>query len=754
MKVKRLAAVLCALAVVSASASGLPLDRAGLFGTAVTASAATFEGDGSESSPYLIASAADWDAFANDVNNGNSYSGKFFELTEDISVTTMVGRNHHDSAVALKPFSGTFDGDGHILTVNINSPSTHGAAPFSGVQNAVIRNLRVDGTVVGGIHSSGLVGTTADTAEETLLVEDVVVNVDVSGTTHHGGIVGHGYKTNITLKNVCFGGKVSATSYAGGLIGWCDFAKSTLVVDHCSFAGTYSGSFHPVGFANNDMGTAYVTDFYTTAPATTTTEKQYAYPDGYDPISVSITPPTAKTDLSSDGTPVELIEEGTTDKGTMKYSLDGKTFSEEIPKAAVGEHTVWYRVEAGDNYNIGERRLKVNVTHAHAFTYTADGDTITAQCNDDCDITDDLTLTISAPTDLKADGSPKEATLSTDYNTTAFPDPYTIEYYKGEEKLDGAPSAGGHYTAKVTVGEATASVDFTIVVDPAYTITIPTAVNLKSSDPVSIEAEGVELNEGQKIVVTLDGASHTTSGSEFSAKDKSGESVVSYSIKAGDTDVSVGGTVAEFVSSTDPQSVSLNFTADASNVKYAGAHSETLTFGISIENAAPANPYADKAVGDVVPFGEYDWYIIGKSDNGVKLLMKKNLTTKAYNDSFTGVTWETCTLRKYLNETFYNTFSVEDKAKIVKTSNTNPNNPKYGTSGGNSTKDYIYLLSIEEANNLGNSIRKTGSWWWLRSPGNSSNYVAVVDGGGNVDTDGDYVSNIEYGVRPALNLEF
>ena len=58
---------------------------------------------------------------------------------------------------------------------------------------------------------------------------------------------------------------------------------------------------------------------------------------------------------------------------------------------------------------------------------------------------------------------------------------------------------------------------------------------------------------------------------------------MSYSIKAGDTDVSVGGTVAEFVSSTDPQSVSLNFTADVSNVKYAGTHTETLTFGVSVQ---------------------------------------------------------------------------------------------------------------------------------------------------------------------------
>ena len=583
MKVRKITAALCALAVVVSSAGGLPFGGLRLFDTAVTASAADFEGDGSATSPYLIASAADWNALADAVNSGESYSGKYFKLTEDISVSTMIGKNNHGGGSHI-PFSGTFDGGGHILTVNINSPSTHGAAPFCGVQNAVIRNLRVEGTVVGNIHSSGLVGTTSLNDSGTLTIENVVVNVDVNGTTHQGGIVGHGCKTNITLNNVCFCGKVSASNYAGGLIGWCDFAKSTLIVNHCSFAGTYSGSFHPVGFASGNNGIAYVTDFYTTAPATNTTEKQYAYPDGYDPISVSITAPTAKTDLSSDGTPVELIEKGTTDKGTMKYSLDEKTFSEEIPKAAVGEHTVWYRVEAGDNYNIGEKRLKVNVLHAHAFTYTADGDTITAQCNDDCDITEGLTMKISAPADLKADGSPKEATLSTGYNTTAFPDTYTIEYYKGEKKLDGAPSAGGHYTAKVTVGEATASVDFTIEVDPTYTITIPATVNI-GGGTAEFKAENVTLPDGAKINITVDGENTESGQTTFNAKNESKDSTVQYTIKNGDATIADGGTALTF---TEGGTQTLKFTK-TSEPTYAGKHTETLTFGVAVEDAAKYN---------------------------------------------------------------------------------------------------------------------------------------------------------------------
>lgn len=116
------------------------------------------------------------------------------------------------------------------------------------------------------------------------------------------------------------------------------------------------------------------------------------------------------------------------------------------------------------------KQLKLGV-HSHTFTYTADGDTITAECTGEgtCKITEGLTMTISA-SDATYDGAAHGAELSTGYNTTAFPGTYTIEYFKGETKLDGAPVDAGNYTAKVTVGDATASVDFTIA-KKAITIT-------------------------------------------------------------------------------------------------------------------------------------------------------------------------------------------------------------------------------------------------------------------------------------------
>ncbi len=298
----------------------------------------------------------------------------------------------------------------------------------------------------------------------------------------------------------------------------------------------------------------------------------------------------------------------------------------------------------------------------------------------------------------------------------------------------------------------TGTTNVSYIVTPSYTVNIPAGVTLDSDNSVTanIEASNVILESKKKIQVALTGASNTASGSNFSAKTEKGDSTATYTISKGETAVAVGDTVAEF---TAAGTQALTF-SKAEGATHAGAHTETLTFTISMESAIN-NPYAANNVGDTVKFGNYDWYIIGKSDNGVTLLMKEYLTTKAYNNSNTAVTWETCSLRTYLNGDFYSSFSADDKAKIVKTSNTNPNNPdpSHNTSGGNDTEDNIYLLSIDEAKSLDSNIRNTGSVWLLRSPGYWPNSSAAVNNDGGVNEMGRYV-DVAAGVRPVLNLHF
>ena len=97
-----------------------------------------FPGSGTAEDPYIINSEATWNYLAETVNAGNTYSGKYFQLTEDISVTRMVGNSDSNS------FRGTFDGGGHTLNVDYSSNDYETrTAPFSHVHGATIKNLIV-----------------------------------------------------------------------------------------------------------------------------------------------------------------------------------------------------------------------------------------------------------------------------------------------------------------------------------------------------------------------------------------------------------------------------------------------------------------------------------------------------------------------------------------------------------------------------------------------------------------------------------
>ena len=176
---------------------------------------------------------------------------------------------------------------------------------------------------------------------------------------------------------------------------------------------------------------------------------------------------------------------------------------------------------------------------------------------------------------------------------------------------------------------------------------------------------------------------------------------------------------------------------------------------------------SDASVGDIVEFGDIRWYVIAKSETACTLLCEKPVIKMAFNEAGynTTGTWEDSTVRTWLNEKFYNTFTEEEKSLIEKTHNINPGNSEYGTPGGNDTDDYIFLLSVDEAGLLDKKVRHCGywygmahQWWWLRSPGANADYTAYVGKGNNsdaeIDPTGDISGNDFGAVRPALNIRF
>lgn len=131
-------------------------------------------------------------------------------------------------------------------------------------------------------------------------------------------------------------------------------------------------------------------------------------------------------------------------------------------------------------------------------------------------------------------------------------------------------------------GKATGTMTATYDVTAKYTVTIPAGVALDADAEVTsdITAENVLLESGKKVTVKLTGGSNTTEGSTFHAK--KGDSIAEYTISAGGSAVSVGGTVATFNTGTDEQTATLTFSKPTGWTD-AGNHTETLTFTISTD---------------------------------------------------------------------------------------------------------------------------------------------------------------------------
>ena len=166
-----------------------------------------------------IGTADEWQTFVTNVNNGTTYSGSTVKLTADISVSEMVGASETNS------FQGTFDGDGHTLTVSYNTTAEN-TAPFRFTKNATIKNLHTSGNIQTSAKFAG--GIVAE-SYGSLTIEDcrssVNINSSVSGDGTHGGLVArlNGTDNTIKISGCVFDGSfatTNGTTNCGGFIGW------------------------------------------------------------------------------------------------------------------------------------------------------------------------------------------------------------------------------------------------------------------------------------------------------------------------------------------------------------------------------------------------------------------------------------------------------------------------------------------------------------------------------------------------------
>jgi len=201
---------------------------------------------------------------------------------------------------------------------------------------------------------------------------------------------------------------------------------------------------------------------------------------------------------------------------------------------------------------------------------------------------------------------------------------------------------------------------------------------------------------------------------------------------------------------------------------------------------------ANMHIGDKITFSEYEWRVLDIQSVAALIITEEMTELRRYHDAYKDTTWADCELRKYLNGEFYAKFTASYRSRIIPAINKNPDNPWYGTNGGEDTQDNIFILSLEEAvckyfgdssaklYNRGanqrywfqrkdeNNIKRRavfegcGWWWWLRTPGRLNVKAVYVHGDGNIGIQGNNIlkcninscfhpnGDMRGGVRPAL----
>ncbi len=230
---------------------------------------------------FVINNAEDWKTFCDEVNTTNNKLDAVMAADVDISNTAYkLYKVGYWNRVSYK---GTFDGNGHTLTINYNDDRwSNSCAPFVDVSDGcVIKNLRVAGcSATDGYRAAGIVGQVSKgtvTIQNCHVMADIVCRRTTNSQT--GGIAGRvgelaSNPTNLTITDCSFTGSIKTTNYdgiVGGIVGYC-ISNSTTTLTRVLFApssvmvgATTSTEAHTFcGYNSTNAPTRTYTDCYYT----------------------------------------------------------------------------------------------------------------------------------------------------------------------------------------------------------------------------------------------------------------------------------------------------------------------------------------------------------------------------------------------------------------------------------------------------------------------------------------------------------
>lgn len=185
-----------------------------------------------------------------------------YQLTEDITVTAPYGND----ITGFTGFTGTFDGNGHTVTLDITASTAYVGLFSKLAGGAVVRNVITAGSVTAtGKNNVGGIAGFANTYSGDVTIENCKNTAAISGYKAVGGILGQGTNTNgITIYSCANTGTIAgANTQIGGIAG---SITATATIESCYNTGDVNGFSNVAGIVGSgSSGTSLqVKNCYTT----------------------------------------------------------------------------------------------------------------------------------------------------------------------------------------------------------------------------------------------------------------------------------------------------------------------------------------------------------------------------------------------------------------------------------------------------------------------------------------------------------
>lgn len=191
-----------------------------------------FEGEGTETNPYLIQSIEDLVALSNKVNAGESYEGKYFNIENNLNFASRNSYVNPD-----RTDYGDINGNGTTDALITELTTEKGFTPIGTSRGYFKGNLDGKGNTISNLYINrneyfiGFFGyISGNNTFKNINLKDVEI---INTRDNSGGIIGYSESTTLNIYNSTISGKLESTGHIAGILGYVTRNITSIKIEDC-----------------------------------------------------------------------------------------------------------------------------------------------------------------------------------------------------------------------------------------------------------------------------------------------------------------------------------------------------------------------------------------------------------------------------------------------------------------------------------------------------------------------------------------